>query len=95
MRSSDAALQNLVDDCADVVLFGGPTVELPAALGALVIDIAATCMIRDLRLVERHLLCEFNARLDLRLRAAIDDDVAAARWRLMRAGLQAYFPMLH
>jgi hypothetical protein len=95
MRSPDAALQNLVDQAADQILFGDAMVELPAALGALVIDIAAACVIRDLRLVERHLIREFSSRLDLRLRAAIEDDLAAKRWRGLLHGLERNFPTCH
>jgi hypothetical protein len=90
----DLALQRLVDQVADSVLFGDAMIELPAALGCLVIDVMAVTAIRDPQRVEQRLLLEFNLRLDLRLRTACDD-IAAERWRWLLREMQARFPTCH
>jgi hypothetical protein len=92
--SPDAVLQSLVDRTCDVVLFGG-AVELPIGLGTLIIDVMAMTQIGDRSRVERRLLGEFHSRLDRRLRSAIEDDIAAERWRALLVGLGQIFPILH
>jgi hypothetical protein len=88
-------LENLVDQVADSVLFGDAMmIELPAALGCLVIDLMAVTAIRDPQRVEQRLLLEFHSRLDRRLCAAVDD-VGGARWRAMVTGLAEVYPTLH
>jgi hypothetical protein len=102
MTSPSSVLQSLVDQVADEILFGrGPPLApdkvcLPAALGALVIDVMHMTGNRNSSTVERRVLGEFHSRLDCRLQVAtIEDHVAAERWRLLRAGLEARFPSLH
>ena len=108
MTSPSAALQHLVDQVADDILFGGPLLELenwsqtqrvrlelPAALGSLVVDVMARAASTNRQLVERRLITEFHSRLDQRVRTAIEDDIAAERWRVLRAGLEARFPTCH
>jgi hypothetical protein len=95
MTSPDAALQNLVDDVADAILFSTAVVDVPVlAMRSLTIDVAATCMIRDAQMVERRLLNEFHSRLDQRVRAAVDD-VGGARWRGLLRAMGQIFPTCH
>jgi hypothetical protein len=91
----NAALERLVDQVADAVLFGDSMIELPVqAMRSVAIDVMAMTAICDPLIVERRVLNEFQSRLDWRLRAAVDD-VTGARWRALLGGLEECFPNLH
>ncbi len=92
--SPDAMLQSLVDQSADEILFGGPTIELPTALCSLILDVMAVTAITDPQPVVQRVLGEFHTRLDLRLRSMCDD-VSGARWRWLLRETQARFPTCH
>jgi hypothetical protein len=90
-----AALQRLVDDCADAVLFGRNDVDVPVmAMRELVLDLMSQTEITDPLLVQRRLITEFVGRLDDRLRAMVDDG-GGERWRKVLQALEGNFPSLH